>query len=59
MLPLVIAVRFKSRFRKTEGPRFTLSAAQKLVLGAELPTRDLDNGVTIEKRHAIRRCKRL
>jgi hypothetical protein len=34
---------------KRRAPDLLLNAAQKFVLNAELPTRDLDNGVTICK----------
>ena len=45
--------------RKLRAPELLLSAAQKFVPDAELPTWDLDNGFTICKWHAIRICKRL
>jgi hypothetical protein len=44
---------------KHRAPDLLLSAAQNFVPDAELPTRDLDNGITICKWHAIRICKRL
>jgi hypothetical protein len=42
---------------ETEGAKFILNAAQKFVPDPELPTRDLNNVVTTDKGHAIRRYK--